>query len=76
MKSTKTTIAGIATGIGIIASMISNVFSVEGATLFDIFSTENLTMLVAGIGAILMGMFARDDDVSSEGTVASKDAQK
>jgi hypothetical protein len=76
MKSTKTTVAGIATGVGIIASLISNIFSVEGATLFDIFATENLSMLVAGIGAILMGLFARDDDITSEGGTAPKDAKK
>jgi hypothetical protein len=72
-KSVKTTIAGVCAGLGIILHMFSGLFAEGGPGFSGLFDAENVTQLVAGLGAMGIGLFARDDDVSSEGGTASKD---
>jgi hypothetical protein len=72
-KSTKTTIAGALAGLGVIFSLFSQLFGEGGPGLGGLMEPENTAMFIAGLGALGLGFFARDDDVSSEGSTASKD---
>jgi hypothetical protein len=72
MKSTKTTAAGVLGGLGMLGSVLATVLSAGGGGLAALFTPGPLGQLVAGVGAILLGLFARDDDVTSEGTRAPK----
>lgn len=72
-KSVKTTIAGVCAGLGIILHMCSGLFAEGGPGIGGLFEAENVTQLLAGLGAMGVGIFARDDNVSSEGGTASKD---
>jgi hypothetical protein len=62
-RSAKTTWAGTAAGLAL----------VTGAFLADpIEWKRGLLQVLAGLALIGFGLFARDDDVSSEGTAAPK----
>lgn len=75
-KSTKTTIAGALAGLGMIFSLFSQLLGEGGPGLSGLMEPENATLFMAGLGALGLGFFARDDDVSSEGSTASKDQQQ
>lgn len=70
MTSKKTTIAGLITGLALILYAASAIFDGDPDTKFD---AERVVFIVTGIAAALGGVWARDDDVSSEGTKAPKD---
>lgn len=72
MKSTKTTVAGLLAGIGLLASVLSKLFAEGGPGFAGILDATYLTEIVAALGALGLGWFARDDDVTSEGTKAPK----
>lgn len=74
MKSRKTTVAGVLAGLGMLVSLFARVLQPEGGGLASVLAPENAGELVAALGALLVGLFARDDDVTSEGTRAPKDA--
>ena len=59
-KSWKTTVMGIAAAVGIIAAQITNVLDADPATVFD------YTAIIAALGAMGIGWFSRDKDVSSK----------
>lgn len=62
-RSSKTTYAGTAGGLALVAS----------AFVVDVFEWQRaLLQVTAGLALIAFGLFARDDDVTSEGTVAPK----
>lgn len=77
MKSRKTTISGIITLIGMILLALGYLMDGNPQTNPDwaglAEALQGLGALGGGIGAALTGWFARDDNVSSEGTVAEKD---
>lgn len=73
MKSTKTTIGGVAALVAALAYMV--IQFVNGEPMDTAKLLEALAMLGVGGGAAYTGLAARDDNVSSEGTVAAK-AQK
>ena len=64
-KSYKTTMGGILAAVGLIATAGAG----WAETGFDATSTGPL---VAAVGAIVLAIFARDKDVSSEGTKIEK----
>lgn len=68
-KSTKTTLAGIIACLGLLFTASNPWFDGNPETVPNV---EELGVAVAALGAILTGVFARDDDVSSAGGVASK----
>jgi len=59
-KSWKTTVCGIATGIGLLIPQIIAVLDSDPETAFDV------KMIVAALGAMGVGFFSRDKDVSSK----------
>lgn len=59
-KSWKTTVAGIAAGIGIIASQVTAVLDDDPGTEFSV------AVLITALGAMGIGWFSRDKDVSSK----------
>lgn len=69
--SRKTTVAGGVAGLGLLVSAISGAFG-EGHSLASLLEPAPLAQIAAGLGALFHGMFARDDDVTSEGTDAPK----
>lgn len=73
IKSRKTTIAGILVALGLCFGFLSRILDGDPTTVVS--STEWGT-LVAAVGALLTGFFARDDNVSSEGTKAEKAGKK
>lgn len=73
MKSRKTTLAGVLAGLGMLVALAEKLFAPGGPGLGGLLSPEYGAELVAGLGALLLGLFARDDDVTSEGTKAPKD---
>ena len=58
--SWKTTAAGVAAGVGIIAAQVSYLLDADPATVFSI------EAVFAALGMIGIGFFARDNNVSSE----------
>lgn len=58
--SWKTTAAGIASGIAIIATQVSYLLDADPETVFS------LEAVFAALGVIGIGFFARDNNVSSE----------
>jgi len=60
MKSWKTTILGIVTGIGLVANELQSLLDADPATEFS------LAGIVAGLAAMGIGWFARDNDKRSE----------
>ena len=58
--SWKTTAAGIVSGIAIIATQVSYLLDADSATVFS------LEAVFAALGVIGIGVFARDNKVSSE----------
>jgi len=61
VKSTKTTVAGVAAAIALVAKAVSDA-AADGLDFGDI------TLIAGAIALALQGIFARDDSVSSEGT--------
>jgi len=59
-KSWKTTAAGIAVAVGIICAQLGNVLDSDPATTFD------YSAIAAALGALGLGWFSRDKDVSSK----------
>lgn len=57
MKSIKTTIAGIAAGVALIAPQIVNICNGDPVSI---------DLIVAGLAAMGCGWFARDNSVTSE----------
>lgn len=74
MRSTKTSAAGILGGLGMLGSVLSQVLAAGGGGLIALLAPPHLGGVIAGVGAILVGLFARDDNVTSEGTRAPKDS--
>lgn len=64
-RSTKTTAAGVLTALGLIFSALGKLFRDGGPGLEGL--PEVAPELVGAIGAALLGLFARDYNVSSEG---------
>ena len=60
MKSWRTTALGILAGIGLILAQLKAVLDSDPATVFE------LEQFLAGLGALGVGWFARDNGVSSE----------
>jgi len=60
-KSTKTTIMGILTGVGLLITQAQAILDDDPETV------PEWPVLVAAIGAMGLGTFSRDDDVTSEG---------
>jgi len=60
MKSRETTIAGIFTGIALIAGQIANLLDKDPAT------TLEYTVIAAAIGMIIVGWRSRDNNRTSE----------
>lgn len=73
VKSRKTTVAGVLAGVGLLAALVGRLLATDGPGLGAILSPQYAAELLAAFGAILLGLFARDDDVTSEGTKAPKD---
>lgn len=71
-KSTKTTLSGVIACLGLLFASMNPWFDGNPETMPDV--TE-LGVAVAAIGTLLSGWFARDDDVSSEGGTAGKNAK-
>lgn len=70
LKSRKTTAAGLLTGLALFFKALADLFQEGGPGLEGL---PNATPELAGaVGAILLGLWARDDNVTSEGTRASK----
>lgn len=69
MKSTKTTLAGLSGAIGM---LIAFVLPKLGLQIGDGDAQQIAGALVTIVSLILHGKFARDDNVSSEGTMAAK----
>ena len=65
MKSRETTIAGIFTGIALIAGQIANLLDKDPAT------TLEYTVIAAAIGMIIVGWRSRDINKSSESVGAN-----
>ena len=59
-KSWKTTAAGILSGLSLIVSQLLYLIDSDPATVFS------LELFIAGLGALGIGWFSRDNDVSSE----------
>lgn len=59
-KSWKTTAAGIAAGVGMIASQVTALIDDDPATEFSI------AVIITALGAMGLGWFSRDKDVSSK----------
>lgn len=64
-KSTKTTLGGLAAGLGMIGSAVSQI--IENG-----WSEGAIMLILSGLGMAVAGFFARDDDVSSEGKKVKK----
>lgn len=60
MKSWKTTVAGIAAGLGIIATQVAYIFDADPNTVFS------LEAVLGALGVMGIGFFARDNGVTSE----------
>jgi len=60
MKSWRTTIVGVLTAITLIAQQLLALLDNDPATVFS------LDLFIAGLGAMGIGIFARDNDKSSE----------
>jgi len=60
MKSTKTTVAGILGGLGLILTQVYFAIDTDPQTVFSI------TEVFAGLAMMGIGWFARDNDVTSE----------
>lgn len=60
MKSWRTTIVGVLTAITLIAPQLLALLDNDPATVFS------LDLFIAGLGAMGIGIFARDNDKSSE----------
>tara|TARA_R110000744_G_scaffold104945_4_gene200755 strand:- start:4313 stop:4531 length:219 start_codon:yes stop_codon:yes gene_type:complete len=69
MKSNKTTVAGAIVGLALILHATVVLFDGDPETTFKL--TE-ATTFIGGAGTILLGLFARDYNVTSEGTQAPK----
>jgi hypothetical protein len=72
LKSRKTTVAGVAAGLGLLLSLASKLLAEGGPGLLAVFQPEYAAELLAAVGAAFIGLFARDDNVTSEGTKAPK----
>lgn len=59
-KSWKTTAAGILSGLSLIVSQLLYLLDADPDTVFS------LELFIAGLGALGIGWFSRDNDVSSE----------
>ena len=64
VKSWKTTIAGIAIGIGIIITIITPLIDGKPETVFSF--SEAWPQILVALGSMGVGIFARDNDKSSE----------
>ena len=60
MKSWKTSVIGICTGLILIATQVIAILDGDPATAFEI------SQFFAGLGALGIGVFARDNDKTSE----------
>jgi len=60
MKSWRTTIVGVLTAITLVAPQLLALLDNDPATVFS------LDLFIAGLGAMGIGIFARDNDKSSE----------
>lgn len=69
-KSVKTTTGGVIACLGLLFMAVNPWFDGDPETMPV---TEDLGAAVAGLGALLAGWFARDDNISSEGGYAKKD---
>lgn len=76
MRSRKTTWAGIVAAVGLFASVITHAYKSPEGFLTSVFEPENAALITAALGAFFNGLFARDDDVTSEGTRAPKNSTK
>jgi hypothetical protein len=69
MRSRKTTLAGVLAGLGLLLNIGARFVEDPTAALATL-DTETVGTIVAAFGAILTGVYARDDNVTSEGTPA------
>ncbi len=60
MKSWRTTVLGFVAGISLILVQITNVLDDDPATIFE------LSQVFAGLAALGIGIFARDNNVTSK----------
>lgn len=66
VRSPKTTMAGLAVGVSLIA------FAVQDAMEDGSWDGPDWALLAGGIGAAAAGFYSRDDNVSSEGVKIPK----
>jgi hypothetical protein len=75
-RSFKTTTGGVLAAVGILATVATRFCEGEGLTAGDTANViEAIGWILAALGIGTVGAAARDDDVSSEGTVAPKKAK-
>lgn len=72
-NSNKTLAAGITGGLGLLFALLGQLFDKDGPGWSGLTDPIYSGQLAAAIGALLMGWYARDDNVSSEGKLAPKD---
>lgn len=65
VKSNKTTVTGILAAVALVAKAVADAFS-DGIDFGDI------TLIAGAVALALQGIFARDDNVTSEGTIAPR----
>lgn len=77
MKSRKTTWCGASVFLGLLLVAAAFMFGGDPETNPDwagiADAMKALGIGIGGLGAAMNGIFARDDNISSEGTVAKKD---
>ena len=72
-KSTKTTVAGVAAAVGMLAIAVAYFLDGDPSTTADWSgAVQAIGAVLAAFGVSAGGLFARDDDVSSEGSAATK----
>lgn len=70
LRSRKTTLAGALAGLGLLISFGSKLLEDPAGAAASLQEGETLGTLIAALGAVATGFYARDADVTSEGTRA------